>query len=96
MPNSVDLDETARSEPSHLDLCCMQKPVIIACGSELIVLKLNDTSTLLSHFVSSPREREKRDRRGDREGKGRKRNMNESKETEEIKTSPLYPYQLKG
>ena len=23
-------------EPSHLDLCCLQKPVIIACGSERV------------------------------------------------------------
>ena len=65
----------------------------------LIVLGFNDTSTLEGHFVSSPREREKRDRResrGDeREGQGRKRNRNESEETEEIKTFPLYPYPLK-
>ena len=59
----------------------------------LIVLRFNDTSTFVGHFVSSPREREKRDRRdsnGDeREGQGRKRNRNESEETE-IKTfSPL-------
>ena len=50
----------------------------------------NDTSTLVGHFVSSPREKEKRDRtdsRGDeREGQGRKRNGNE--ETKEIKHSP--------
>ena len=55
----------------------------------LIVLGFNDTSTLVGHFVSSPREREKRDRRdsrGDqREEQGRKRNRNESEETEEIK-----------
>ena len=31
--------------------------------SALIVLGFNDTSTLEGHFVSSPREREKRDRR---------------------------------
>ena len=66
----------------------------------LIVLGFNDTSTLEGHFVSSPREREKRDRResrGDeREGQGRKRNRNESEETEEIKTFPLYPYPLQG
>ena len=66
----------------------------------LIVLGFNDTSTLEGHFVSSPRDREKRDRResrGDeREGQGRKRNRNESKETEEIKTFPLYPYPLQG
>ena len=66
----------------------------------LIVLGFKDTSTLEGHFVSSPRVREKRDRResrGDeREGQGRKRNRNESEETEEIKTFPLYPYPLQG
>ena len=49
----------------------------------------NDMSTLVGHFVLSPREREKKDRRDSRrdqrEGQGRKRNKNESKETEEIK-----------
>ena len=72
----------------------------ISICSLLIVLWFNDTSTLEGHFVSSPREREKRDRResrGDeREGQGRKRNRNESEETEEIKTFPLYPYPLQG
>ena len=47
----------------------------------LIVLEFNNTSTLVGHFVSSPKEREKRDRRdsrGDeREGQGRKRNRDE-------------------
>ena len=33
---------------------------------DLIVLGFNDTSTLEGHFVSSPREREKRDRRESR------------------------------
>ena len=41
-----------------------------------IVLGFNDTSTLVGHFVSSPREREKSDRRDsrrdEREGQGRK------------------------
>ena len=59
------------------------------------MLGFNDTSTLEGHFVSSPREREKRDRResrGDeREGQGRKRYRNESEETEEIKTFPPLP-----
>ena len=58
----------------------------------MIVLGFKDTSNLVGHFVSSPRVREKRDRRksrGDeREGQGRKKKMNESEETEEIKTSP--------
>ena len=66
-------------------------------GSYLNELELNNTSTLVGHFVSSPREREKRDCRGDeREGQGRKRNKNESEETEEIKIFPLYPYLLQG
>ena len=60
---------------------------------------VDDTSTLVGHFVSSPREREKRDRsdsRGDeREGQGIKRKINESEETDEIKT-PLHPYLLLG
>ena len=58
----------------------------------LIALRFNDTSTLVGHFVSSPREREKRDRRdgkgNEREGQGRKRNRNEREETEEIKIFP--------
>ena len=35
-------------------------------GQQLIVLGFNNTSTLVGHFVSSPREREKRDRRDSR------------------------------
>ena len=66
----------------------------------MIVLGFNDTSTLVVHFVSSPREREKRDRRDsrrdEREGQGRKRNRSESEETDEIKTFSLYPYLLQG
>ena len=36
MSSSVDPDETPHSEPSRLDLCCLQKPIIIACGSERV------------------------------------------------------------
>ena len=62
-----------------------------------IVLEFNGTSTL----VSSPREREKRDRRdssGDeRERQGRKRNRNESeKKTEEIPHLPLPATRIAG
>ena len=64
------------------------------------MLGFNDTSSLVSHFVSSPREREKRDRRDSRrdesEEQGRKRNRNEREKTEEIKTFPLYLYLLQG
>ena len=60
----------------------------------------NDMSTLMGHFVPSPRESKKRDRRDSRgekrEGQGRKRNRHESGETEAIKTFPLYPYLLQG
>ena len=56
------------------------------------MLGFNDTATLVSHFVSSPREREKIDRRDsrrdEREGQGRNKNRSESVETEEIKHSP--------
>ena len=34
MSNSVDPDETAHNEPSHLNLRCLQKPITIAYGSE--------------------------------------------------------------
>ena len=51
----------------------------------VIELWFNDTSTLVGHFVSSPKESKKRDRRdskGDeREEQGRKRNRSESEET---------------
>ena len=43
--------------PTSASLVC--KFIIV----NLIVLGFNDTSTLEGHFVSSPREREKRDRR---------------------------------
>ena len=36
MSNRVDPDEAAHNEPSHLDLPCLQKPIIIACGSERV------------------------------------------------------------
>ena len=66
----------------------------------LMALWFNGTSALVVCFVSSPREREKRyrrDTRGDeREGQGRKRKMNESEETKEVKTLPFYPTCCKG
>ena len=58
----------------------------------LIVLGFNYTSTLVGHFVLSPREREKRDRResrGDeREEQGRKRKMKKVKKQKKYKHSP--------
>ena len=63
------------------------------------MLGFNDMSTLVGYFVSSPRERENRDRdsSGDeREGQGRKWYRNKSEETDEIKAFPFYPYLLQG
>ena len=37
MSNSVVPYETVPYEPSHLDLCCLQKPIIIACGTERVI-----------------------------------------------------------
>ena len=36
MSNNVDPDETAHYELSHLDLCCLQKHIIIASDSERV------------------------------------------------------------
>ena len=37
MSNNVEPDETGHYEPSHLDLRCLQKPIIIAYGSERVL-----------------------------------------------------------
>ena len=64
MTNNVDPDEMAHYEPSHLDLCCLQKPIIIACGIVRVKAKIIDIfcyfftkshvstirSTLMRHF----------------------------------------------
>ena len=51
----------------------------------------------MGHFVSSPREREKRDsRRDESEEQGIKRNRNESEETEDIKAFPPLPLPATG
>ena len=45
MSNSADPDETAHYELSHLDLRCLQKSIITACGSERVKIW-----RLLCHF----------------------------------------------
>ena len=82
-----ELRKYTREKERNLDFYLpVKNPVYFLCSTDLIVLGFNNTSTLEGHFVSSLREREKRDRResrGDeREGQGRKRNRNESEETE--------------
>ena len=77
----------------HLYFRSKKSETIILCHYQSIELGFNDTPILVGHFVSSPREREKKNRRDSREdkreGQGRKRNMNESEEKEEIKTYHL-------
>ena len=64
MSNSVDPDEMA-----HL----FMSPLIWIYAVWLLIrLIFNDTSNLVGHFVSSPREREKRDGRGDERRTGEK------------------------
>ena len=46
--------------------CCDFLFALLPVRSILIVLGLNDTLTLVGHFVSSTREREKRDRKDSR------------------------------
>ena len=47
----------------HISLVfCINPDRTLSC-TKLIVLGFNDTSTLEGHFVSSPREREKRDKK---------------------------------
>ena len=48
MSNSIDPDEAAHYEPSHLDLCCLQKPILSPMAvkklkplTESIVLELS-------------------------------------------------------
>ena len=40
MSNSIDPDETAQFEPSNLDPCCLQKPIVMPVAvKELINMK---------------------------------------------------------
>ena len=62
------------------------------------MLGFNDTPTFVGNFVSSPREKEGRDRkdsRGDeRDRQGTKKKISEGEETEEIILFLLYSYLL--
>ena len=39
MDAQADLRLSYLNEPSHLALCCLQKSIIIACGSERVKLE---------------------------------------------------------
>ena len=43
MSNSVDPDETAHHEPSHLDLRPLQKSIIITCDSERVKASMDQS-----------------------------------------------------
>ena len=49
MSNSEDPDEMAHDEPSHLDLCCLQKPINIAYGSERVNSETRPEKEALIH-----------------------------------------------
>ena len=90
VPDKIDTDRTPKSVAAYLCLHFLGLSVRV-----LIVSGFNNTSALVGLFVSSPKEREKRDRtdsRGDkREGLGKKRKMKESDEREEITIFPPLP-----
>ena len=53
MSNSVDPDETAHNEPSHLELRCLQTPISIACAAKKIKVAHVSMSICVSHdFIS--------------------------------------------
>ena len=55
MSNSIDPDETAHYEPSHLGLCRLQKTIFIAYDSERVNRLDNSSVTIVSafyHFIS--------------------------------------------
>ena len=81
MSNSLDPDE-----PSHLDLCCLQKSIIVACGSE----RVNDTSVIVHHFVLSPREMGRSANKGQARKSGRKMMEKVSDGVEEMEENTNY------
>ena len=86
--SSRELEKTKRlrNENSSVAIFCMSQKLKERDFVRIlfvIVLGLNDTSTLVGHFVSSPREREKTE--DEREGQVRKRKINKSEEKKKQK-----------
>ena len=56
MSNCVDPDETAHYELSHLDLCCLQKPILSPMAAKelatILMMALNVIQTLI-HCLGS-------------------------------------------
>ena len=66
---TCNMRDVGQTLPHNVQNCIRCKNVSrtnLAHVMLLIILGFNDTSTLVSHFVSSPREKEKSDRRGSR------------------------------
>ena len=57
MSNSVDPDETAHYEPSHLDLCCLQKPILspMAAKELRVKPKMFNLPWLISAYHTYPK-----------------------------------------
>ena len=63
---------------------------LLSAYMNVIVLGFNDTLTLVGHFVSAHREKNRRDSRGDeREGQGKKGTGMKGKKHKRYKYSPL-------
>ena len=75
-------------------------PLLFVDIIRLIVLGFNDTSTLVGHFVSSSRKKEKRNRRDSRrdesDGQGRKRTGMNVKKKKKQTRNKTFPYLLQG
>ena len=49
MSNSVDPDETAHYEQSHLDLCCLQKSILSPMAVKELKTGISDDETKSKH-----------------------------------------------
>ena len=52
MSNIVDPDVMAHYEPSHQDLRCLQKSIIITCGSKKVILSAGARAVVRKYGLS--------------------------------------------
>ena len=84
MSNSIDPYETAHYEPSHLDLCCLLKPSIIACGSERV--KQNSSQALnriklQAHIELTNKNKQKKKQQQKNNNKKKQKNKKQQQKT---------------
>ena len=99
MANNVDLDQLASKKPKRptdLDLHYLQRQGISWFSWTLIVLGFNDTSTLVGHFVSSPREREKTEEMKERDREERGTGMKVKKQKKSKHLPSTFTVMLQG